>query len=162
MSSATAKGHNFLEMTDIRKSFGSVSVLKRVHFHLRQGEVHALMGGNGAGKSTLMKILTGVYQKDAGTVLIDGQPVDLHDTAAAERAGIAMIFQEFSLVPTLTVAQNIWLKREPRISSATAGAAATATVSVRAGAAGAGAAVGRAGTAAEPAEGAGPTASPSA
>jgi ribose transport system ATP-binding protein len=116
MSSATAKSHNFLEMTDIRKSFGSVSVLKRVHFHLRQGEVHALMGGNGAGKSTLMKILTGVYQKDAGTVLIDGQPVDLHDTAAAERAGIAMIFQEFSLVPTLTVAQNIWLKREPRIA----------------------------------------------
>lgn len=107
---------DFLEMTDIRKSFGSVPVLKRVRFHLRRGEVHALMGGNGAGKSTLMKILTGVYTKDSGLIMIDGQPVDIHDTAAAERAGIAMIFQEFSLVPTLTVAQNIWLKREPRIA----------------------------------------------
>jgi ribose transport system ATP-binding protein len=105
-----------LQMTDIRKSFASIPVLKRVSFSLRCGEVHALMGGNGAGKSTLMKILTGVYTKDGGTILIDGQPVDLHDTTAAERAGIAMIFQEFSLIPTLTVAQNIWLKREPRIA----------------------------------------------
>ena len=104
-----------LTMTEIRKSFATVAVLKRVNFTLEQGEIHALMGGNGAGKSTLMKILTGVYQKDAGTVAIDGQNVDLHDTAAAERAGVAMIFQEFSLVPTLTVAQNIFLKREPRI-----------------------------------------------
>lgn len=108
--------HDFLEMTDIRKSFGSIPVLKRVHFHLKRGEVHALMGGNGAGKSTLMKILTGVYTRDSGTVMIDGKPVDVTDTAAAERAGIAMIFQEFSLIPTLTVAQNIWLKREPRIA----------------------------------------------
>lgn len=107
---------DFLEMTEIRKSFGSVPVLKRVHFSLAKGEIHALMGGNGAGKSTLMKILTGVYTRDSGTVTIEGQAVDLHDTSAAERAGIAMIFQEFSLVPTLTVAQNIWLKREPRIA----------------------------------------------
>ena len=104
-----------LKMSEIRKSFGNIPVLKGVAFTLRRGEVHALMGGNGAGKSTLMKILTGVYSKDAGTILIDDQPVDLHDTRAAERAGIAMIFQEFSLVPTLTVAQNIWLKREPRL-----------------------------------------------
>ncbi len=106
---------DLLQMTDIRKSFGSIPVLKRVSFSLRRGEVHALMGGNGAGKSTLMKILTGVYSKDAGTIAIEGAPVELPDTAAAERAGIAMIFQEFSLVPTLTVAQNIWLKREPRL-----------------------------------------------
>jgi ribose transport system ATP-binding protein len=105
-----------LQMTDIRKSFASIPVLKRVSFSLRRGEVHALMGGNGAGKSTLMKILTGVYSRDGGTIMVDGQPVELHDTAAAERAGIAMIFQEFSLIPTLTVAQNIWLKREPRIA----------------------------------------------
>jgi ribose transport system ATP-binding protein len=105
-----------LEMTDIRKSFGNIAVLKRVAFSLRKGEVHALMGGNGAGKSTLMKILTGVYSRDGGSVLIDGQPVEVHDTAAAERAGVAMIFQEFSLVPTLTVAQNIFLKREPRFA----------------------------------------------
>lgn len=105
-----------LQMTDIRKSFASIPVLKRVSFSLRKGEVHALMGGNGAGKSTLMKILTGVYMKDGGTITIDGQPVELNNTTAAERAGIAMIFQEFSLVPTLTVAQNIWLKREPRVA----------------------------------------------
>lgn len=105
----------FMEMTDIRKSFGSIPVLKRVSFELARGEVHALMGGNGAGKSTLMKILTGVYTRDSGTVRIDGQEVDLHDAVSAERAGIAMIFQEFSLIPTLTVAQNIFLRREPRI-----------------------------------------------
>ena len=103
-----------LEMTGIRKSFGTIPVLKNVGFTLRRGEIHALMGGNGAGKSTLMKILTGVYSRDGGTVVIEGTPVDLHDTAAAERAGVAMIFQEFSLVPTLTVAQNIFLKHEPR------------------------------------------------
>jgi ribose transport system ATP-binding protein len=105
----------FLEMTDIKKSFGSIPVLKRVSFRLSRGEVHALMGGNGAGKSTLMKILTGVYTRDSGSVKIDGQDVDLHDAISAERAGIAMIFQEFSLIPTLTVAQNIFLRREPRI-----------------------------------------------
>ena len=105
-----------LEMADIRKSFGAIPVLKGVGFTLRQGEIHALMGGNGAGKSTLMKILTGVYARDGGTVTIEGHPVELHDAAAAERAGVAMIFQEFSLVPTLTVAQNIFLKREPRFS----------------------------------------------
>jgi len=105
----------FLEMSDIRKSFGSIPVLRRVSFRLDRGEVHALMGGNGAGKSTLMKILTGVYNRDGGTVRIEGQDVDLHDAVSAERAGIAMIFQEFSLVPTLTVAQNIFLRREPRI-----------------------------------------------
>jgi ribose transport system ATP-binding protein len=103
-----------LEMTDIRKSFGTIPVLKNVGFTLRRGEIHALMGGNGAGKSTLMKILTGVYSRDGGTVVIEGKPVDLHDTAAAEHAGVAMIFQEFSLIPTLTVAQNIFLKHEPR------------------------------------------------
>ena len=100
-------------MSGIRKSFGGVPVLKGVGFELRQGEVHALMGGNGAGKSTLMKILTGVYSKDGGTIEIDGEAVEFHDTAAAEAAGVAMIFQEFSLVRTLTVAQNIFLNREP-------------------------------------------------
>lgn len=106
---------NILDMTDIRKGFANIPVLKRVSFQLRRGEIHALMGGNGAGKSTLMKILTGVYTRDGGTVTIDGQPTDYTDTLAAERAGVAMIFQEFSLVPTLTVAQNIFLAREPRI-----------------------------------------------
>jgi ribose transport system ATP-binding protein len=103
-----------LAMTDVRKSFGSVPVLKGVSFDLRRGEVHALMGGNGAGKSTLMKILTGVYARDAGDVRIDGAPVSFADATAAERAGVAMIFQEFSLVPTMTVAQNVFLTREPK------------------------------------------------
>ena len=107
---------SFLEMIDIRKSFGNIPVLRNVSFRLARGEVHALMGGNGAGKSTLMKILTGVYTRDSGSVRIDGQEVDLHDASSAERAGIAMIFQEFSLIPTLTVAQNIFLRREPRIA----------------------------------------------
>ena len=105
-----------LEMTDIRKSFGPIPVLNGVGFALQKGEIHALMGGNGAGKSTLMKILTGVYSRDGGTIAIDGQVVDLNDAASAAQAGVAMIFQEFSLIPTLTVAQNIFLKREPRIA----------------------------------------------
>ena len=109
---------DILEMRGIEKGFSGVPVLKKAAFSLRRGEVHALMGGNGAGKSTLMKILTGVYRKDAGTVSIAGQPVEFTGLAEAERAGVAMIFQEFSLVPTLTVAQNIFLSREPRVGRA--------------------------------------------
>jgi ribose transport system ATP-binding protein len=105
---------NMLEMRRIEKQFNGNPVLKKTHFNLRKGEVHALMGGNGAGKSTLMKILTGVYTADAGDILIDGQKVEITDPNAAEALGVAMIFQEFSLVPTLTVAQNIYLHREPR------------------------------------------------
>ena len=81
---------------------------------LHGGEVHALMGGNGAGKSTLMKILQGVYTPDSGEVVIGGQPHTLNTPEQAEAAGVAMIFQEFSLIPTLTVAQNIFLNREPK------------------------------------------------
>lgn len=103
-----------LEMRDVEKQFNRNPVLKKTHFSLHKGEVHALMGGNGAGKSTLMKILTGVYTADAGQILIDGQPVTMDNPNAAEAQGVAMIFQEFSLVPTLTVAQNIYLNREPR------------------------------------------------
>ncbi len=105
---------NIVDMQGIEMVFDGIQVLKKASFSLRRGEVHALMGGNGAGKSTLMKILTGVYRKDAGTVSIDGRQVDDAGLAEAERAGVAMIFQEFSLVPTLTVAQNIFLAREPR------------------------------------------------
>jgi ribose transport system ATP-binding protein len=103
-----------LEMNDVEKSFNGVPVLKKANFVLRKGEVHALMGGNGAGKSTLMKILTGVYRKDSGMIILDGKPVELPTARQAERHGIAMIYQELSLIPTLTVAQNIFLKRESR------------------------------------------------
>jgi ribose transport system ATP-binding protein len=103
-----------LRMTGIAKAFSGVTVLDDVDFELRAGETHALLGGNGAGKSTLMKILEGVYELDRGTVEIDGAPVGLDGPQAARRHGVAMIFQEFSLVPTLTVAQNVYLTREDR------------------------------------------------
>jgi ribose transport system ATP-binding protein len=96
-----------VEMRGVRKRFGGVEVLRGVDFDIRAGEVHALAGGNGAGKSTLMKILRGVYPMDAGEVLADGQPT------AHGVAGVGMVFQEFSLVPGLTVAQNLWLSAEP-------------------------------------------------
>jgi ribose transport system ATP-binding protein len=108
---------NAITMHGIEKSFNGIPVLERVDFELRRGEVHALMGGNGAGKSTLMKILEGVYRLDQGSVEVSGQPVQIHSSNDAKRHGIAMIFQEFSLVPTLTVAQNIFLTREPRSSA---------------------------------------------
>jgi ribose transport system ATP-binding protein len=102
-----------IEMRGIEKSFGTNPVLKSVDFNVTVGEVHALAGENGAGKSTLMKILQGVYQKDAGEILVAGQTVEITDTFAARKAGIGMVFQEFSLIPTLTVAQNIFLTNEP-------------------------------------------------
>ncbi|MGQ7297926.1 sugar ABC transporter ATP-binding protein [Quadrisphaera sp. KR29] len=103
-----------VRMHGIHKSFDAVRVLTDVDFEVSRGEVHALAGGNGAGKSTLMKILQGVYTKDAGQILVDGREVDIRSTHDARAAGIGMVFQEFSLVPTLTVAQNILLGVEPR------------------------------------------------
>lgn len=105
---------NILEMRNIEKSFGNVTVLKSVNFALQKGEVHAFMGGNGAGKSTLMKVLTGNYSRDSGEIIINGMSRQFAGPRDAEAAGIAMIFQELSLIPTLTVAQNIFLHREPR------------------------------------------------
>lgn len=104
---------NVVEMRSISKGFNGVSVLKDVSFDVRKGEVHALAGGNGAGKSTLMKILQGVYQADEGEILIGGQPTAINSIHDAKAAGIGMVFQEFSLVPSLTVAQNIFLAAEP-------------------------------------------------
>ncbi len=89
-------------------------MLHGVDFQLLKGEIHALVGGNGAGKSTLMKILQGVYVPDDGEMLVDGKRVQIRTPHDAGAHGIAMIFQEFSLIPTLTVAQNIFLAREPR------------------------------------------------
>ena len=101
-------------MRGISKSFGGVPVLKEVDFDLRKGEIHALAGGNGAGKSTLMKILVGVYDRDGGSYEVDGEHVDFHTVQDARASGVGMVFQEFSLVPTLSVAQNVFLTREPR------------------------------------------------
>jgi ribose transport system ATP-binding protein len=101
-------------MHGITKGFNGVPVLKEVDFELRRGEIHALVGGNGAGKSTLMKILAGVYERDGGRYEVDGRGTDFATVHQAQAAGVGMVFQEFSLVPTLTVAQNVFLTREPR------------------------------------------------
>ncbi|MCA3748622.1 MAG: sugar ABC transporter ATP-binding protein, partial [Rubrobacter sp.] len=103
-----------VELKGIVKSFGGNAVLHGVDFELCKGEVHALMGGNGAGKSTLMKILEGVHAPDAGEVRVNGEPVEIRSPQEAQEKGIAMIFQEFSLIPTLSVAENIFLNSEPR------------------------------------------------
>ncbi|MEV4708757.1 sugar ABC transporter ATP-binding protein [Actinoplanes sp. NPDC049316] len=103
-----------VQMRGIHKGFYGVPVLTDVDFEVRRGEVHALAGGNGAGKSTLMKMLQGVYPLDQGEIVVDGRPVHFSSIHDARAAGIGMVFQEFSLVPTLTVAQNIYLTTEPR------------------------------------------------
>jgi ribose transport system ATP-binding protein len=103
-----------VRMTAISKSFGGVRALESVDFEVLAGEVHALLGGNGAGKSTILKVLNGVHRPDAGEVLVHGKPLAAHTPDAARAAGIAMNFQELSLVPTLTVAQNVFLTRETR------------------------------------------------
>ena len=101
-----------IEMRGIDKSFGSNQVLKNAGFELRDGEVHALMGENGAGKSTLMKILTGVYTRDAGTVLVDGKEVVYKNPQEAEKAGIVFIYQELNVLFDLTVEENLFMGKE--------------------------------------------------
>ena len=103
-------------MTGIRKSFNDNVVLDGVDFDLRRGEVHVLAGGNGAGKSTLMKILQGVYSMDSGSIEIDGHAVTIGSIHEARAASIGMVFQEFSLIPTLSVARNVFLGTEKRSS----------------------------------------------
>jgi ribose transport system ATP-binding protein len=101
-----------LRATGIEKSFSGVPVLRNVDLDLRRGEVHALMGENGAGKSTLVKILTGVVSRGGGTIAFDGRPVELASRAEAQALGISVIYQELSLVPTLSVTQNVLLGQE--------------------------------------------------
>ncbi len=107
---------DLIRMEGIEKHFPGVHALKSLSFDLHPGEVHALMGENGAGKSTLMKVLSGVYQPDGGRILVDGTPVTLPNPAAAQALGIGIIHQELALMRDLTVAQNIWIGREPRRS----------------------------------------------
>lgn len=108
--------HIALEMSGISKRFGANQALDQVCLTAHRHEVLALMGENGAGKSTLMKILSGVYQPDAGEIRLDGQPVRIHSPAAARAAGINLIYQELAVAPNLTVAQNIFMGAEPRRS----------------------------------------------
>ena len=102
----------FLKMTGIQKSFPGVHALDDVHLEVRSGEVMALVGENGAGKSTLMKVLTGIYQKDAGQIVVDGQEVEITDPKHAQSLGISIVHQELNLMNDLTVAENIFIGRE--------------------------------------------------
>ena len=102
----------FLQMSHITKRFPGVLALSNVDFALRKGEVHALLGENGAGKSTLMKILSGVYQPDEGSIIFEDQAVSFANPLSAQKAGITIIHQEFNLFPELTVEDNIFIGRE--------------------------------------------------
>ncbi len=101
-------------MEGIDKSFPGVHALDNCNFELRAGEVHALVGENGAGKSTMMKVLSGIYHKDGGRILYRGKEVEINGPKAAQELGISIIHQELNLMPHLTVAQNIFIGREPR------------------------------------------------
>ena len=103
-----------LEFREISKRFFGVQVLEGISFTVEAGEIHALCGANGAGKSTLMKILVGVHQPDGGEMLLDGRPVTLAGPAAARALGIDIVFQEIEIPPNLTVAEAVFLAREPR------------------------------------------------
>nr|WP_205752382.1 sugar ABC transporter ATP-binding protein [Cryptosporangium phraense] len=103
-----------LEMTGVGKVFPGVVALSDVDFTLHPGEVHALMGENGAGKSTLIKVLTGVYDIDAGSIRLGGEDVRFTGPLQAQRAGISTVYQEVNLCPNLSVAENIFIGREPR------------------------------------------------
>ncbi|HWK83535.1 MAG TPA: sugar ABC transporter ATP-binding protein [Caldimonas sp.] len=103
-----------LEFRGLGKRFGAVTALEAVDFAADGGEVHALTGANGAGKSTLMNLLAGVYAPSAGEILIDGRAVHFEAPAEARAAGVAAVYQELAVLPELTVAENIWLGREPR------------------------------------------------
>jgi ribose transport system ATP-binding protein len=102
-----------LEVQELTRRFPGVLALNQVDFDVRAGEVHALVGENGAGKSTMINILAGVLQPSGGKVLLDGTPVVFHNPADAQRAGISVIFQEFNLIPHLSVSENIFINREP-------------------------------------------------
>lgn len=102
-----------LQMTGITKTFPGVKALDNVSFEVRKGEVHVLLGENGAGKSTLMKVLSGIYPKDSGTIELDGAPVTINGVRDAQELGISIIHQELNLLQERTVAQNVYLGREP-------------------------------------------------
>ena len=106
-------GNTLLTMKNIHKRFPGVYALNNVNFELKAGEVHALLGENGAGKSTLIKILGGIYKADEGEIYINGEKKDINSVFCAQKNGIAIIHQELVLVPYMTVAENIYLGREP-------------------------------------------------
>ncbi len=113
-SGAIPNSEYLLEVEGVRKEFPGVLALDNVQFRLRRGSVHALMGENGAGKSTLMKIVAGIYTPDSGSFRLRGQDIHLNGPLDALENGIAMIHQELNLMAPMTVAENIWIRREPK------------------------------------------------
>src|SRR5438128_12174854 len=112
-AAAAARGERLLlELAGISKRFPGVQALDQVDFDLRPGEVHVLFGENGAGKSTLISIVAGALRADAGEVLLHGEPVHFRSVSDARRRGISAVFQEFSLVPDMTVEENLFLGEE--------------------------------------------------
>ena len=105
---------DLIEVSGLSKRYGGIVALSEARFSARAGEVHALVGENGAGKSTFIQILLGAVHPDAGTLLLDGKPYAPVNPDAAQALGVAAVFQELSLIPDLTVEQNIWFRREPR------------------------------------------------
>ncbi len=112
MSPAEAQ-HAALELRDVAKSFGSVVALRSGSLRVESGSIHALVGENGAGKSTLVKIVAGLYRRDGGDYLLDGRSVDFRSTAEAKNAGVAVIYQEPTLFPDLSVTENLFMGRQP-------------------------------------------------
>jgi ribose transport system ATP-binding protein len=108
------EGEIFLELTDVTKTYGGVKALKDVCFQAKRGSIHAILGENGAGKSTLMKVLAGVTQPDSGAIRLRGETVSFANPAQAGAKGIVCMFQELSVIPDLTVAENICLAKPPR------------------------------------------------
>jgi ribose transport system ATP-binding protein len=115
-SSARAwlQGSVILRLENVTKTFPGVCALSNVRLEIRRGEVHAVCGENGAGKSTLVKIISGIYQPDSGTIIYKGKPKRFLSPREAEAAGISIIHQELNLVPHLSAAENIFLAREPK------------------------------------------------
>lgn len=113
MDDYTGQPLPLLQTKKLTKTFGPVSALSHVDFNLYPGEVHAVMGENGAGKSTLIKLITGVYHKDAGEILLENQAIEPHSPHEAQALGISTVYQEINLIPTMSVAENLFLGRQP-------------------------------------------------
>ena len=103
---------NILELKDISKAFPGVRALNNIHFELKSGEIHALMGENGAGKSTLIKIVSGVHSPDSGQILLDGKPVNIKTPLIAQTLGIGVVHQHVTCFPDLSAAENIFMGHE--------------------------------------------------
>jgi ABC-type sugar transport system ATPase subunit len=109
--------NTLLEFQNVNKTFSGVPALRNVSFCVKKGEIHALLGENGAGKSTLMKILSGAYTKDSGEIIFERQKYKFKDTNESEKVGISIIYQELNMIPELSVAENIFIHRQPERKS---------------------------------------------